>query len=144
MLFRSLGSSRIFFAMADDGMFFRSIARVHPRFQTPDRAILLTAALSMALVFSRSFEALTETFVVAIWPFYGLCVAGLLKLRRTRPALPRPYRVPGYPLVPGIFLLAVAGLLLNALINEPLTTGATFGIILAGLPVYALAFARRR
>jgi len=136
-----LGSPRVFFAMADDGLFFKSIARVHPRFQTPHVAILLTAAMSLVLVFSRSFEALTETFVIAIWPFYGLCVAAVFKLRRTRPELARSYRVAGYPLVPALFLVAVVAFLGNALISEPVATSVTFAIILAGLPVYWWAFA---
>jgi basic amino acid/polyamine antiporter, APA family len=139
-----LGSPRVFFAMADDGLFFRAIARVHPRFHTPHVAIVLTAALSILLVFSRSFEALTETFVIAIWPFYGLCVAGVFRLRRLRPDMPRPYRVAGYPVVPAVFLVAVVGFLLNALISEPVATGITFAIILAGLPVYFVAFASTR
>jgi basic amino acid/polyamine antiporter, APA family len=138
-----LGSPRVFFAMADDGLFFKAVARVHPRFRTPYVAILLTAAMSVLLVFSRSFEALTETFVIAIWPFYGLCVAGIFRLRRLRPDLPRPYRVAGYPVVPALFLIAVVGFLLNALLSEPVATGITFAIILAGLPVYMVAFGRR-
>lgn len=139
-----LGSPRVFFAMADDGLFFKAIARVHPRFQTPHVAILLTAVLSTLLVFSRSFEALTETFVIAIWPFYGLCVAGIFRLRRSRPELARPYRVAGYPIVPALFLVAVVGFLLNALISEPVATGVTFAIILAGLPIYWVVFAAKR
>jgi basic amino acid/polyamine antiporter, APA family len=138
-----LGSPRLFFAMAEDGLFFRAVARVHPRFRTPHVAILLTAVLSVLLVFSRSFEALTNTFVIAIWPFYGLCVAGIFRLRRARPDLPRPYRTLGYPIVPALFLVAVVGFLGNALVREPLATGATFAVILAGLPVYEVAFARR-
>jgi APA family basic amino acid/polyamine antiporter len=138
-----LGSPRVFFAMADDGLFFKAIARVHPRFRTPHVAILLTATLSILLVFSRSFEALTETFVIAIWPFYGLCVAGVFRLRRVRPDLARPYRVTGYPIIPAVFLVAVVGFLLNALISEPLATGVTFAIILAGIPVYWSVFSGR-
>lgn len=138
-----LGSTRVFFAMAEDGLFFKALARVHPRFQTPHVAILMTAALSIVLVFSRSFEALTETFVIAIWPFYGLCVAGVFRLRRLRPEMTRPYLVAGYPIVPAVFLVACVGFLLNALISEPIATGVTFGIILAGIPVYYVAFARK-
>ncbi|HUR32993.1 MAG TPA: amino acid permease [Vicinamibacterales bacterium] len=139
-----LGSPRVFFAMADDGLFFKAIARVHPRFHTPHVAILLTAGMSVLLVFSRSFEALTETFVIAIWPFYGLCVAGVFRLRRLRPKMTRPYRVAGYPVVPAVFLVAVVGFLLNALISDPLATSITFAIILAGIPVYWFAFGRGR
>ena len=104
-----LASPRIFFAMADDGLFFESIARVHPRYKTPYVAILLAAVLGMVLVMSRSFEALTDTFVLAIWPFYALSVAALYRLRRLRPDLPRPYRVVGYPVVPAVFIAAGRG-----------------------------------
>ena len=103
-----LASPRVFFAMADDGMFFETIAKVHPRFKTPHVAILLAAVLGMALVMSRSFEALTETFVLAIWPFYALGIAAIYRLRRLRPEMPRPHKAIGYPVVPAIFILSVA------------------------------------
>jgi amino acid transporter len=138
-----LASPRVFFAMADDGLFFETIARVHPRFKTPYVAILLAAGLGMILVLSRSFEALTDTFVLAIWPFYALGVAAIFRLRRLRPELPRPYRAIGYPIVPAIFVVAVAGFVINALINQPLSTGVTFAIIGAGAPVYVFAFRRQ-
>jgi basic amino acid/polyamine antiporter, APA family len=138
-----LASPRVFFAMADDGLFFQSIARVHPRFKTPYVAILLAAGLGIALVMSRSFEALTETFVLAIWPFYALAIAAIYRLRRLRPDMERPYRAIGYPVVPAIFILAVAAFVLNAIIHEPVPTGITFALILAGIPVYNYAFAKR-
>jgi len=138
-----LASPRVFFAMADDGLFFERIARVHPRFQTPYVAILLAALLGMILVLSRTFEALTDTFVLAIWPFYALGVAALFRLRRLRPDLRRPYRAIGYPVVPAIFVLAVAAFVANALISEPLTTGITFALILSGAPVYYAVFRGR-
>jgi APA family basic amino acid/polyamine antiporter len=139
-----LASPRIFFAMADDGLFFESIARVHPRFKTPHVAILLAALLGMILVLSRSFEALTNTFVLAIWPFYALSVAAIYRLRRLRPEMPRPYKVIGYPVVPAVFILAVIGFVVNALINDTLNTSLTFLLILAGIPVYYVAFGNRR
>src|SRR6185295_4325801 len=117
-----LASPRVFFAMADDGLFFESIAKVHPRFKTPYVAILLAAVLGMALVMSRSFEALTETFVLAIWPFYAVGIAAIYRLRRLRPEMPRPYKAIGYPAVPTII---------------------TFALIFAGIPVYHFAFAGR-
>src|SRR5204863_2420940 len=91
-----LASPRVFFAMAEDGLLFRAIANVHPRYLTPYVAILIAAALGVALVMSRSFERLTDTFVLAIWPFYALGVAAIYRLRRERPDLPRPYRAVGY------------------------------------------------
>jgi amino acid transporter len=139
----TLAAPRIFFAMADDGLFFRKIAAVHPRYRTPHVAILLASALGIALVLSRSFEALTAIFVLAIWPFYALSVAALYRLRRTRPELPRPYRVAGYPIVPAIFIVAVIYFLTNALIQQTLFTSATFAAILAGVPVYYICFRHR-
>ena len=139
-----LASPRVFFAMADDGLFFERIARVHPRYQTPYVAILLAAMLGMALVLSRSFESLTDTFVLAIWPFYALGVAAIYRLRRRRPDLPRPYRAIGYPIVPAIFVLAVIAFVINSFVHEPLSTGITFALILLGIPVYTTAFARKK
>jgi amino acid transporter len=137
-----LASPRVFFAMADDGLLFQAIAKVHPRYKTPYVAILLAAALGMALVMSRSFERLTDTFVLAIWPFYALGVAAIYRLRRDRPELRRPYRAIGYPIVPAIFILSVAAFVINALINDTINSVVTFALILAGLPVYQLCFAR--
>jgi amino acid transporter len=139
-----LASPRVFFAMADDGLFFQTIAKVHPRFKTPYIAIILAALLGMALVLSRSFEALTDTFVLAIWPFYALGVAAIYRLRRSRPELARPYRAIGYPIVPAIFIVAVIAFVVNALINEPVPTSITFALIFAGAPVYWFVFSARR
>jgi len=139
-----LASPRVFFAMADDGLFFDRIARVHPRFRTPYVAILLAALLGMALVMSRSFEALTDTFVLAIWPFYALGIAAIYRLRRLRPDMPRPYRAIGYPVVPAIFIASVAAFVINSLIHEPVSTIVTFALILAGLPIYFFAFGARQ
>ena len=138
----TLTSPRVFFAMAADGLFFRQLASVHPRFRTPYVAIGLAAALGVAFVLTRTFDQLADTFVLSIWPFYGLAVAGVYRLRRTRPDLARPYRVPGYPVVPGIFVAAVIYLVGNALVADPLWTGFTLAIVLAGIPVYHFAFRR--
>ena len=138
-----LASPRVFFAMADDGLLFRPIAKVHPRYKTPYVAIILAAILGVALVMSRSFERLTDTFVLAIWPFYALGVAAIYRLRARRPDLLRPYRAIGYPVVPAIFIASVAAFVINSLMNDTTNSVITFAVILAGLPVYEMAFARR-
>jgi APA family basic amino acid/polyamine antiporter len=138
-----LAAPRVFFAMADDRLFFRTVARVHPRYKTPYVAISLAAALGVVFVLTRTFEQLADTFVLSIWPFYGVAIAGLYRLRRLRPDLPRPYRVPGYPVLPALFIAAVVYLVGNALISDPLWTGVTFGIVFAGVPVYYLFFHKR-
>ncbi len=133
-----LTAPRIFFAMADDGLFFRRVARVHPRFQTPGVAIVLTAILGIIYVAFRTFQQLADQFVVAIFPFYALAAAAVFVLRRRRPpaVVPRPVRVIGYPVVPALFVLATLYMLGNALFEDPVRTGLAFLIILAGVPVY--------
>ena len=91
---------------------------------------------------SRSFEALSSTMVIAIWPFYALTVASIFRLRRLRPELPRPYRVAGYPFVPAIFVATVVWFVVNALIAAPISTATTLALILVGVPVYFFSFAR--
>jgi APA family basic amino acid/polyamine antiporter len=145
---------RIFFAMADDGLFLKKIASVHPRLKTPYVAILLAAGLAIVFVMVRTFEQLADTFVLGIWPFYAGGVAAVYALRRRRPEMPRPYKVLGYPVTPAIFLLAAVFLVGNAIVDDVRNvlmyfrtgaaasgTGGTilvFGIILAGIPVYVL------
>jgi amino acid transporter len=153
---------RIFFAMADDGLFFKKIASVHPRFRTPHVAISLAAALAVIFVMVRTFEQLTDAFVLAIWPFYALGAAAVYTLRRKRPDLPRSYRTWGYPITPVLFILSVILLIGNALLEDlnhglrdnftyyrALFTGAklpydssgallVFTIVLAGIPAYFL------
>jgi amino acid transporter len=128
--------SRVFFAMADRGLFFRWVARVSTRFQTPSAAIGLACVLGVAYVLLNDFARLADMFILGIWPFYALTVAAVFVLRRKRPDLARPYRVWGYPWVPAVFLLASVFMVVNALVTDPRNTGITFLIILAGLPVY--------
>jgi APA family basic amino acid/polyamine antiporter len=127
---------RIFFAMADRGLFFQSIARVSPRYQSPSVAIWLATGLGVIYVLLNDFQQLADKFILGIWPFYALAVAAVFVLRRIRPDMPRPYRTWGYPVVPILFLLASVGMMANALWTDPVNTGVTFGIILVGLPVY--------
>lgn len=148
---------RIFFAMADDGLFFKKIASVHPRFKTPYVAISLAASLAILFVMVRTFEQLADTFVLAIWPFYAAGVAAVYALRRKRPDLPRPYRTLGYPVTPALFIIAVAILIGNALVNDFNNLGnyrllfsgeapasdwsaalMVFAIILLGIPAYLI------
>jgi basic amino acid/polyamine antiporter, APA family len=131
-----LSGPRIFFAMADRGLFFRSVARVSPRFHSPSVAIWLATGLGVIYVLLNDFQQLADKFILGIWPFYALAVGAVFVLRRTRPDLPRPYRTWGYPVVPLLFLLASVGMVLNALWTDPANTGITFGIILAGVPAY--------
>ncbi len=134
---------RILYAMAEDRLFFKPIAWVHPRWQTPAAAILLCATLGVAYVMSNTFEQLADSFIIGIWPFYALAVAAVFVLRRRRPDLPRPYKTFGYPFVPLVFLTASILMLGNSVIEETGRTLLNFGIILLGIPVF-LIWNRRR
>jgi amino acid transporter len=138
-----VASPRIFFAMADDRLFFSQIAAVHRSFRTPYVAIGLAGVLGVAMVMTQTFEQLTDTFVLAMWPFYGLSVAAIYRLRRSQPHLSRPYKVIGYPFVPAVFIATSLYLVVNALMTDPKWTSITFAVVLAGLPVYWMAFRSR-
>jgi len=134
---------RIFFAMADDRLFFRRLADVHPRFGTPALCIVLAAVLGVIYVSIRQFAELADQFIIGIWPFYALGVAAVFVLRRRQPDLARPYRVLGYPAVPAVFLLASVYLLGNYMITEPGIFLWDVIVILSGIPIY-IYWARRR
>ncbi|MHB1862106.1 MAG: APC family permease [Gemmatimonadaceae bacterium] len=140
-----LTAPRIFFAMADDGLFFRRVAAVHRRFQTPYVAIGLSSALGVIFVLLRSFEQLADTFVTAIVPFYALGVASIFVLRRRQGYRPA-FRVPGYPVVPLLFVMSTVYLLVNALVSPSSrwATAAVLGVVVAGIPVYYATVGQRR
>jgi amino acid transporter len=127
---------RIFFAMADDGVFPKAIARVDERTGAPTAAILLAATLGVIFVLIRTFSDLADQFVIGIWPFYAMAVAAVFILRRRRPQMARPYRTLGYPAVPLWFLFGSLFLLGNYLVSEPASFALDIGVILTGVPVY--------
>src|SRR5437667_3920345 len=137
---------RIFFAAAEDNLFPRVIARVDPRKHAPTAAVVLMTVMGVIFILVRTFTALADQFIIGIWPFYALAVAGVFVLRRTRPGLERPYRTWGYPLVPLVFLVAALFLLGNYLVRETASFAVDIGIILSGVPAYILweQFRRRQ
>jgi len=134
---------RIFFAAAEDGLFPHAISRVDPRNHAPTGAIVLMTVMGMIFILVRTFTALADQFIIGIWPFYALAVAGVFVLRRTRPRLERPYRTWGYPFVPLVFLAGALLLLGNYLVSETAAFAIDIGIILTGVPVY-IAIRRRQ
>ncbi|WP_229379977.1 APC family permease [Fibrella forsythiae] len=131
-----LMSARIFYAMARDGVFFRSAARIHDQYQTPSVAIFLQGIWSVALVWSGTFDQLTDMLIFASFLFYGSTALGVLILRRKHPELPRPYRVVGYPVVPALFALFCAGLVSLTLINQPREALTGLALMATGVPFY--------
>jgi amino acid transporter len=136
--------SRVLFAMAADGLLFKPVAIVDKRFKTPSVAIALEAVLGVVFVLLGTFEQLADTFVTAIVPFYALAVGSVFILRR-RPDFRPPFRVPGYPVVPAIFIVATILLLGNAIIDPTsrVPTLAVLGVILLGIPIFYFTKGRR-
>ena len=133
-----LTSPRVYYAMAGDGLFFRRMAEVHPRFRTPAFAILACGTWSATLACIGSFEQLFTYVIFTGWIFYGLAGASIFVYRRRMPGAELPYRVPGYPWTPLIFVLASAALVVNAISSRPAGAVEGVGIVLAGLPAYLI------
>ncbi|MBS1824400.1 MAG: amino acid permease [Acidobacteria bacterium] len=131
-----LTGSRVPYAMARDGMFFRPISVVHPRWCTPSNAILAMCVWSAILVLSGRYEQLFTYVIFSTWILYGMATASVIVLRKKRPDMPRPYRTVGYPVVPGLFVLVAIALLASTLRSSPRESLMGIGIILAGLPFY--------
>jgi amino acid transporter len=133
-----MSNPRVFYAMATEGLLFRPLGRVHPRFGTPHVAITVYALLALIFIWSRTFEQLIVSFVLGTWPWLALGVAAVMVLRRRRPDMIRPYRTPGYPLVPLVFIVGTLAVVGVALVEHPLTTLAGIGLTLLGVPIYLL------
>jgi len=131
-----LTGSRVPYAMARDGMFFRSISVVHPRWCTPSNAILAMCVWSALLVLSGRYEQLFTYVIFSTWILYGMATASVIVLRRKRPDMARPYRTLGYPVVPVLFVLVAVALLASTLMSSPRESLMGIGIILLGLPFY--------
>jgi amino acid transporter len=138
-------SPRVFFAMADDGLFFKPVAKIHPKFGTPYVSIAMTAGFGAMYVLFFSFERLADAFVTAFLPFYLLAVAAIFRLRK-RPGYAPTFRAPLFPLVPLVFIASVLYLLGNALIQAD-SRGPTLivlGLVATGIPVYFVTVGKRR
>ena len=132
----TLTSPRLYFAMARDGVFFRRLAEVHPRFGTPAFAIVAGSAWAALLAVTGTFEQLLTYVVFSGWIFYGLGAMSIFVYRRRAPDLPRPFRVPGYPITPVLFVAASAAIVLNTLSSQPARALVGLAVVLAGVPVY--------
>jgi basic amino acid/polyamine antiporter, APA family len=131
-----LSGSRVPFAMARAGYFFRAAAQVHPRFRTPSVGIGLLGVWSSLLLLSGHYEELYTMVIFPSWILYAMTAASVIVLRRKRPAAERPYRVPGYPVVPLLFVLVAGLLLYSTLLSSPRESGIGLAVIVAGLPFY--------
>jgi len=131
-----LSGARVPYAMARDKVFFKVADGIHPKFLTPNRALIFQGVLTSLMALTGTFEELTSLFIFASWIFYGLAVVSLFRLRKTEPNMPRPYRCPGYPVVPGIFVAGALALTISVLFQNPGRSSIGLLLILAGLPFY--------
>jgi basic amino acid/polyamine antiporter, APA family len=127
---------RLFFAMAQDRMFFARLAEVHPRFGTPAAAIVGTAVWSGVLVLSGTFEQLLTYVVFMSWLWFALAALAIFAYRRREPDAPRPFRTPGYPVTPILFVVAALGIVVNTVFAQPTQALVGLGITLLGVPAY--------
>ncbi|GMW01871.1 MAG: amino acid transporter [Candidatus Hydrogenedentota bacterium] len=131
-----LPTSRMYFAMARDRLFFESVGHCHPKYRTPTSSIVFQAVWASLLVLSGSFDQLSDMVIFASFIFYGASAFGVFVLRRTMHDTHRPYRVHGYPVVPALFVLFCASLVLVTIWQRPRDAGIGLALILSGLPFY--------
>jgi len=136
-----LGGARACFAMARDRLFFASVGRIHPRFETPYVALLIQCGWSIVLASTGSFKQLYTYVIFTGWIFYAAATLGVVILRRRRPDLERPYRVWAYPVLPVAFTAAALVIIVNAMVRSPRESGIGLGLVLLGIPIY-LAWTR--
>ena len=135
---------RVYFAMANDGLFFKRLAEVHPRFNTPALAIVASCAWAAVLAITGTFEQLLTYVVFIGWIFYALGAAAVIALRIKRPDAVRPFKVPGYPLTPILFVLAASVIVGNTIVSQPKQAAIGIAVVLAGAPAYLIWQRRRR
>jgi basic amino acid/polyamine antiporter, APA family len=133
---------RVYFAMARDNAFFKSAARVHPKYKTPAASIIAQAVLAIVLVLTGSLDSIANYVGFAITLFAGTAVAAVFVLRAREPNAPRPFKALGYPWTPAIFVIVSLAIVLNAFYSDPRVTLTGSAIILAGIPLYFF-FTRR-
>ncbi|MDQ3699198.1 MAG: amino acid permease [Gemmatimonadota bacterium] len=140
----ALTSPRLYFAMSRDGLFFRRLAEVHPRFGTPAFAIVASSIWAAVLAVSGTFEQLLTYVVFAGWIFYALGALSVFVFRRREPDRVRPFGVPWYPVTPLLFVAAAAAIVINTLVVQPVQSLLGLGAVFLGLPAYFIWRARSK
>jgi len=137
-----LTSSRIYLPMAQDGLFFRSLAKVHPVYRTPSACVVAQGAWAIVLAFSGGYEALGTYVIFAVFLFHTAIGAAVIVLRRKQPELPRPYRTWGYPWTTIVFMLMTSAFVVSTLVERPVQS--LWGVLLVALGLPAYAWWRRK
>ena len=131
-----LSGARVDYAMARDGLFFKFIAAVHPRYRTPGTALIFQCCLGSLMAMTGTFEDLTSLVMFGSWIFYGLAVIAMMRMRRTEPDLPRPFRTWGYPVVPVLFVAGAWAIAASLWLALPVRCSIGLAVILSGLFFY--------
>jgi APA family basic amino acid/polyamine antiporter len=134
---------RVYYSMARDGLLFRWVGDIHPRYGTPHKAIIVQGVWSSALVATGTYKALFTRVVYTEWIFFGLMAIGLFLLRR-RPGIVRGSRIWGYPVVPALFIVASFAIVVNQIVSDPRESLFGLSLVLVGLPIYYLWSKRMR
>jgi len=140
----TISAPRVYYAMARDGLFFSTLGDVHPRFGTPAVSIIAGTIWAMVLAVSGTFEQLLTYVVFVGWIFYGLGALAVFVFRRTEAGAHRPFRTPGYPVTPLLFVISAVMLVLNTVITQPVRGAIGIGAVLLGTPAYYAWRARAR
>src|SRR5208283_43138 len=138
----SLAGARVYYAMSQDGLFFKSVGKLHPRYRTPAAGLLVQAAWTVVLCVSGSYSQLLDYIIFAVLVFYILTIAGLFVLRFKEPDAPRPYKALGYPVLPALYIVMAAWICIVLLRYKPQYTWPGLVLVLLGIPVY-LFWSRR-
>jgi len=132
----TLAGARVYYAMSRDGLFFKSVGRLHPKFKTPVAGLMVQAVWATFLCVSGSYGQLLDYIIFAVLVFYILTIVGLFVLRFKRPDAPRPYKALGYPILPGLYIVMAAWICIVLLRYKPQYTWPGLVLVLIGIPVY--------
>ena len=138
----SLAGARVYYAMSRDGLFFKSVGKLHPRYKTPAAGLLVQAAWAIVLCVSGSYSQLLDYIIFAVLVFYILTIVGLFVLRYKKPDAPRPYKAWGYPVLPALYIGMAGWICVVLLRYKPQYTWPGLVLVLLGIPVY-LFWSRR-
>ena len=132
----TLAGARVYYAMSRDGLFFKSVGKLHPRYKTPVAGLLVQCLWTVLLCVSGSYSQLLDYIIFAELVFYILTISGLFLLRFRQPDAPRPYKAWGYPFLPALYIVMAAWICLVLLRYKPQYTWPGLALVLLGIPVY--------
>jgi len=132
----SLAGARVYYAMSQDGLFFKTVGKLHPRYKTPAAGLLIQACWAIVLCVSGSYGQLLDYIIFAVLVFYILTIVGLFVLRFKKPDAPRPYKALGYPVLPALYIALAAWICIVLLRYKPQYTWPGLVVVLLGIPVY--------